>query len=252
MADTTAQQAALAGLQPQRGKQLVGWAQRQFYGRFMHVTLSGTEHVPTGTGFLVAANHTSHLDAGLVKMALGDVGGRLAALAARDYFFANRLRRFWCENFTNLIPLERHGSFKSTLRLARATLEAGTPLLIFPEGTRSIDGKMAHFKPAIGSMAMATGKPVLPIYLSGTHAAMPKGGTLWPRQRQIGATVGPAIPAELLLELGAGLPKQAATRLATRCVELAVRALAAAQPMSPEALRAQMAEPRRAAQALAG
>lgn len=222
------------------GKRLVGWAQKQFYDRYMQVEIAGQKHVPENCGFLVAANHTSHLDQGLVKMALGSVGQHLASLAARDYFFANRVRRWYFENFTNLMPLARNGTFKSTLRLAMRTLAEGTPLLIFPEGTRSLDGQMASFKPAIGSMAMATGSPVLPIYLDGTHSAMPKGSSLWPKHKQIAARIGPAIPAALLCELGEGLPKRDASRLATTCIELAVCALRDGEALTPAVLKVRM------------
>jgi long-chain acyl-CoA synthetase len=222
------------------GKRFVGWAQRQFYERYMRVHIQGQAHVPTEGGFLVAANHTSHLDQGLVKMALGSVGQHLASLAARDYFFANRVRRWYFENFTNLMPLARNGTFKSTLRLAMRTLAEGTPLLIFPEGTRSIDGQMAPFKPAIGSMAMATGSPVVPIYLEGTHTAMPKGSMLWPKHKRLAARIGPAIPAALLCELSEGLPKRDASRLATSCIQLAVCALRDGEALTPDVLKTRM------------
>jgi len=52
---------------------------------------------------MVVANHASHLDMGLIKIALGDQGQKLVALAARDYFFDSPIKRAYFENFTNLI-----------------------------------------------------------------------------------------------------------------------------------------------------
>ncbi|HET6347432.1 MAG TPA: lysophospholipid acyltransferase family protein, partial [Myxococcota bacterium] len=235
-----------------RGRKLLGWAQRQFYDRVMDVDIAGAEHIPADTGFLVAANHASHLDAGLVKAGLGALGDRMLALAAQDYFFKSPLRRWYFENFTNLMPLERSGSFKSTMRRCLKALSAGTPLLIFPEGTRSRDGRIATFKPAIGYLAMASRAPVLPMYLWGTYEAMPKGGLLIPMARRIGVVIGPAIPAELLDALTAGKDKHEAYRVASGCVEMAVRALRERHPLSPErlyeAMRAQEGEVDEAAQ----
>jgi hypothetical protein len=83
------------------------------------------------------ANHSSHLDTGLVKHALGDSGDHLVALAAKDYFFEDPLRRAYFENFTNLVPMERYGALRESLRLAGEVIRDGWILLIFPEGTRS-------------------------------------------------------------------------------------------------------------------
>lgn len=228
------------------GRATIAWAQRFLYHRLMATKLEGSEHVPAEGGFLVAANHASHLDAGLVKMALGARGEQLRSLAAQDYFFAHPWHRWYFENFTNVLPIERRGGFRTSLKRAVTIVRGGTPLLIFPEGTRSTSGEMASFKPAISSMALNAGCPIVPIYLSGTHAALPKGKLLWPRARKIGAVVGPAIPAALLRRFTAELPRHEAYRLATRAVELAVHALAEGRPLQPEVLLARL-EPARAA-----
>ena len=219
------------------GRAFLGWAQRFLYGRLMDVRLDGGEHVPTEGGFVVATNHASHLDAGLVKMALGARGDELRALAASDYFFAQPWSRWYFENFTNVMPLERHGNFRSSLKRAIGVLRAGSPLLVFPEGTRSRTGEMAPFKPAIASMASMAGCPIVPAYLSGTFEALPKGGGMLPRVRRIGAAVGPAIPAAFLADWTRGLSRHEAYRHATALVELAVQSLARGEALGPEALR---------------
>ncbi|MCA1850792.1 MAG: 1-acyl-sn-glycerol-3-phosphate acyltransferase, partial [Acidobacteria bacterium] len=103
---------------------------------------------------MVAANHTSHLDMGLVKIALGEQGRDMVALAAADYFFDNKYKRAYMDNFTNLVPIERSGSLRKSLRHARSFLDRGYTALIFPEGTRSVTGVMADFKPVIGFLAL--------------------------------------------------------------------------------------------------
>lgn len=219
------------------GRAVVRWAQRFLYRRVMDVRLVGGEHVPAAGGFLVAANHASHLDAGLVKWALGPRGEQMRALAASDYFFAQPWSRWYFENLTNVLPIERHGNFRGSLKRAIGVLRGGEPLLVFPEGTRSVTGRVAPFKPAVSMMASMARCDILPVYLSGTFEALPKGGGMWPRVRRIGATVGPVIPAAFLAAWTQGLAKHDAYRHATALVELAVRRLAAGEALSPEALR---------------
>lgn len=220
------------------GRRFLTWAQEVFYNGVMDVDIEGQEHIPaSGSHFLVAANHASHLDAGLVKMALGPAGDRLAALAAQDYFFRSRLLRTYFENFTNLLALERHGALKTSLKRALCALESGQPLLIFPEGTRTKTGHMLPFKPAIGFLSLTVGQPVLPMYLWGTYEAMPKGALVIPTARRIGVVIGPAIPVSLMHDLTVGRRKQEVYRIASMCVEVAVRALRERNPLQPEQIR---------------
>ncbi len=86
----------------------------------------------------------------------------MASLAARDYFFDTPLKRAYFENFTNLIPMDRHGTLRESLRLAGEALQQGYNLLIFPEGTRSPDGQMREFKPTLGYLALTYGVDILP------------------------------------------------------------------------------------------
>lgn len=209
------------------GRKALGFSQQQFYERVMRMKVDGRHHIPVHTGFIVVANHTSHLDAGFVKMALGDYGRNLVTLAAQDYFFGSTLRRTYFENFTNVLPIERHGNVKQSLRRALETLRRGHTLLLFPEGTRSSDGALQSFKSSLGYLALHARVPVLPIYLRGTHAAMPKGSVLWPRQRRIGATIGQPLEVDALERLSAGSPQGEAYRLVTALVEDAVRCLGA-------------------------
>ena len=69
---------------------------------------AGRAFIPHNRNVIVAANHASHLDMGLVKYALGSYGEGIVSLAAQDYFFeGNRFRKAYFENLTNLVPLSR-------------------------------------------------------------------------------------------------------------------------------------------------
>jgi long-chain acyl-CoA synthetase len=116
------------------------------------------------------------------------------------------------ENFTNLVPMERTGSLRQSLRHARSFLDRGFNALIFPEGTRSMSGIMADFKPVIGYLALASRVGILPIYLQGTYQAFPKGSTIL-KSRDVGARIGRFLAAEELEEMTRGMARAEAYRL---------------------------------------
>ena len=192
--------------------------QKFFYERFLKTRYEGQSNIPPHTNFIVAANHTSHLDMGLTKMALGDAGKDMVVLAAADYFFDTKYKRAVIENFTNLVPMERTGSLRQSLRHARSFLDRGYNALIFPEGTRSVTGEMAEFKPVIGYLALHAGVGILPVYLEGTHEAMPKGSNIV-KNRNVGARIGRYLEVSELEEMTKGMPRSEAYRLIAAFVQ---------------------------------
>jgi len=194
------------------GNKTVELAQRALYERLLRTKYEGRTNIPYHTNFIVAANHTSHLDMGLVKMALDDAGEDLVALAAADYFFDTKYKRAYMENFTNLVPMERTGSLRQSLRHARSFLDRRYNALIFPEGTRSMSGQMADFKPVIGYLALASRVGILPMYLHGAYEAFPKGSKLL-KSRDVSARIGRFIEIDELEALTKGLPRAEAYRL---------------------------------------
>jgi long-chain acyl-CoA synthetase len=186
--------------------------QRLFYDRFLETHYEGRSNIPVHTNFIVAANHSSHLDMGLTKMALAESGKDMVVLAAADYFFDTKYKRAVMENFTNLVPMERTGSLRQSLRHASSFLNRGYNALIFPEGTRSLTGEIAEFKPVIGYLALHTGVGILPVYLEGTHDAMPKGSNII-KNRKVGARIGHYLESADLEAMTKGLPRAEAYRL---------------------------------------
>lgn len=207
------------------GRRALRWGQRSLYERVFDTRVTGSAFVPPFGGYIAVANHASHLDMGLVKHALGEQGELLVALAAKDYFFEDPVRRAYFENFTNLVPMERHGSLRESLRLASDVIREGYILLIFPEGTRSETGVMTDFKPSIGFLALNNNCGILPMYLAGTHDAMPKGAYL-PKQRDIAAHVGPFLDARKVAEIAGQGPRSDRYRRVATHVERVVRRLA--------------------------
>ena len=179
-----------------------------------------TPHAPDG-GASIAANHASHL-IGLIKHALGY--RELFALAAKDYFFNTPARRFYFSHFTNLLSFNRKARLKESLQAAGQVLTAGRPLLLFPEGTRTRDGRMLPFKPSVGYLALNNSVDVLPVYLRGTFEAMPRD-TVLPRRRELAVHIGPVIRCEDLKRLAQGIPNSESYRLVTAHIEEAVQSL---------------------------
>jgi long-chain acyl-CoA synthetase len=221
--------------------------QRLFYDRFLETHYDGRSNIPAHTNFIVAANHSSHLDMGLTKMALGESGKDMVVLAAADYFFDTKYKRAVMENFTNLVPMERTGSLRQSLRHASSFLDRGYNALIFPEGTRSLTGDMADFKPVVGYLALHARVGILPVYLHGTYNAMPKGSNII-KNRKVGARIGRHLEIAKLEEMTKGLPRTEAYRLIAALVKHEVENLrdTSRRPFDPKELRKRWKAERRA------
>ncbi len=152
---------------------------RSLYQRRFSFECIGLENIPQGEPYIITPNHTSHLDTLTVITALGKESHRLWTLAARDYWFGKRLQGWFAHNFLNALPIERDGDFvqfMQDLRMANSVLEHNNGVLIFPEGTRSLDGKLQQFKPGILSLLVYGQQvPIIPAYIQGAFQVLPKG-----------------------------------------------------------------------------
>lgn len=177
---------------PEEGVNLPEWMSRPtseflyrlqmwFYRSVLNVQIRGKDNIPlNNNNVIVVANHSSHLDYGLVWFSLGDYARDMGILAARDYFFDRFTKSTFFSNFLNLIPIERteNRSYAKSLQHALDFLNQGGPLLIFPEGTRSPDGELRPFRHGLGYLVWKTGADVLPMRLYDTHKTLPKGKTI--------------------------------------------------------------------------
>ena len=147
----------------------------------------GTEHVPKTGPVLLVANHSSLLDPPLVG---GMTPRQLTFLAKAELFaipgFGGLIRRL------NARPLRREGADPSALRMAQRVLQEGGALLVFPEGTRGDEGVLREAKPGAALLAIQTGAPVVPVYVSGSGRALPRGRSL-PRPAKVVVTFGPPL-----------------------------------------------------------
>jgi long-chain acyl-CoA synthetase len=215
------------------GRQALTEVQRWFYHQVLEPTFTGRAQVPNHTNYLVVANHSSHLDMGLVKMALGEGGSNLVALAAADYFFDNRVKRTFFGNFTNLVPMERRGSLRESLDRAAGYLNQGYSVLVFPEGTRSRSGQIQKFRRGFAHLAYRCRIGVLPMHLN-TWGAFPPGA-VGLRSRAVAARIGPFLSHDFLLRFTAGGVRAAvAEGRVTELVQTIVERLGRQEPIQLE------------------
>ena len=142
--------------------------------------VAGREHLEGVAGPVVfVANHNSHMDTPVILRALpGRWRRRTAVAAAADYFYARRRDALWASLVFGTVPLARDSSADTgpgqTSHLDRLVGEGGS-LLIYAEGTRSRDGRVARLRSGAALLAAAHDLPIVPVYVSGTGEAMPRG-----------------------------------------------------------------------------
>ena len=138
------------------------------------VAIEGREHIRPGVAYVMTSNHQSLVDI-LVLFRL-----------FRHFKWVSKIENFripfigWNMRLNRYIPLVR-GKRESVIRMmdmCEKTLLAGNSVMIFPEGTRSLDGRMRAFKSGAFELALRTKTPILPIVLDGTARALPKRGYL--------------------------------------------------------------------------
>jgi 1-acyl-sn-glycerol-3-phosphate acyltransferase len=134
---------------------------------------------------ILVANHSSHLDTPTILRALPlKWRQRTAVAAAADYFYKKRAVANAVALIFNTVPLLRQGggvNNGATEHVDRL-IDQRWNLLMFPEGTRSRSGKLGKMRSGAAAIAQAHDIPILPIYLKGTHNAMPPGRN-WPKRR---------------------------------------------------------------------
>lgn len=139
----------------------------------IRIEVSGLEHVPQGKPCIFMCNHVSNLDPPVV---LPMLPGQTSVFLKKQLMsipilgYAMRMGKF--------IPVERGGrrdAAQASVVAAGSALESGLNVLVFPEGTRSKDGRLSTFKKGPFFLAMETLAPVVPMTISGTEKMMRKG-----------------------------------------------------------------------------
>lgn len=157
----------------------------------------GRDNVPADGPVILASNHLSFIDSIVIPLA---VPRKVVFLAKAEYWEgrspASWPRRLFFAAF-GAVPVQREQQrdAQASLQLARQVLERGDAFGIYPEGTRSRDGRLYRGRTGVGWLALASGAPVVPVGLVGTDDVQPVGATM-PRVRHVSVRFGePVDPA---------------------------------------------------------
>lgn len=164
---------------------------RAFLRTYNRFDIAGREHLPRDGSFVLVANHASHLDAVALLSALPLRSlHRAYPIAARDYFCANELRFTLTAIIANVMLFDRNAKGVDGLKLCQRMLdERDNVLVMFPEGTRSMDGGVGMFRRGVGLLLAGAPYPVVPCYLDGTFRGWPKGALI-PRPARVRLVIG--------------------------------------------------------------
>ena len=162
------------------------WSRILFFTARIRLKVEGQENIPSGTPVVFASNHQSQFDIPALYLALPV---QFRFVVKQELFkiplFGQAMKR------AGYVPIDRSGGKKAvkSLRDAVRRIRSGTSVVVFPEGTRSPDGRLLPFKSGALLIALRSGVPIIPIGIWGTYKILPKG-SLWVRPGSAVVTIG--------------------------------------------------------------
>ncbi|MGI5126515.1 lysophospholipid acyltransferase family protein [Pseudonocardia sp. CA-107938] len=170
---------------------LVRWLLAPLVRLIFRPVVHGAERIPATGPVILAGNHLAAIDTAAVALT---APRPVAFLGKAEYFTGTGLRGRALASFLTAlgyVPVDRANA-KAGLAAIDAALEVlrgGGVFAIYPEGTRSLDGRLHRGHTGVASLALATGAPVVPVALRGTDEVMPKGVRI-PRLRPVTVSYG--------------------------------------------------------------
>jgi 1-acyl-sn-glycerol-3-phosphate acyltransferase len=148
------------------------WSKIILWAFGIRVIVKGKEHLENGKPYFLVSNHASMADIPAVMVALdGNV----------NFVFKKELTYVpiwgWALRFGPFIMIDRSHPRDAILSIERAarSIQNGSSVIMFPEGTRTRDGKMQPFKRGAFSLALKAGVPIVPVTINNTFGILPKG-----------------------------------------------------------------------------
>jgi 1-acyl-sn-glycerol-3-phosphate acyltransferase len=143
--------------------------------------VEGLEHVPSSGPVILASNHLAVADSFYLPLV---VSRRITFLAKAEYFTGTGIKGWftrWFYTVAGQVPIDRTDadSAASALSTAQRILDEGKLLGMYPEGTRSPDGRLFKGKTGLARLALETQVPVIPVAMIGTDVVNPPGSKMW-------------------------------------------------------------------------
>jgi len=180
---------------------VLGWgllllSLKLFFKTYGGLTIRGKDNLPPKGPYLITPNHLSNADAfSLVAAMPFSVGKQVFGLGDTKFFggpVSSRLAKY-----TQVIPVDMEAKLFNALQLSAYVLRAGKVLCVFPEGSRSRDGKIKDFKKGVAIIAKELNLPMVPVAITGTFEMM-RPGQLFPRPGKVRVAFGkPLYPGEM-------------------------------------------------------
>ena len=153
--------------------------------------IEGRENVPASGPVIFASNHLSFSDSVFLPLA---VDRQISFLAKSEYFTGKGLKGWFSKKFflgIGQLPIDRSGgkASEASLNSGLQYLASGVQLGIYPEGTRSHDGRLYRGRTGVARIILESGAPVIPVAMIGTEKVMPTGTKL-PKVRRVGIVFG--------------------------------------------------------------
>lgn len=153
--------------------------------------VEGLEHVPAKGPAILASNHLSFSDSFFLPLV---VARPITFLAKSDYFTGRGVKGLFTKAFfagVGQVPVDRSGgrASEAALNTGLRILGEGSLLGIYPEGTRSPNGRLYRGKTGVARMAMEAGVPIIPVAMINTYEIQPPGHVR-PRIRRVGVRIG--------------------------------------------------------------
>jgi 1-acyl-sn-glycerol-3-phosphate acyltransferase len=153
--------------------------------------VTGHSNIPKTGGVIMASNHLSFIDSVFLPLM---IDRQISFLAKSDYYTARGFKGWAIKNFlkaAGMIPIDRSGgkASEASLQTGLGVLARGEVLGIYPEGTRSPDGKLYRGRTGVARMILEGSVPVVPVAMIDTEKVMPVGRRI-PKVRRIGIVIG--------------------------------------------------------------
>jgi long-chain acyl-CoA synthetase len=162
--------------------------------------VEGLQHAPASGPLILVANHCSFFDAFILAASLPLRICQQMFYMGFEWFFRHPLLAWWGRG-VRVIPVDMDTLLMRALQASAVVLRQGKILCVFPEGERSVDGRVRPFRKGVGILAKELKVPILPAYIAGSFEAWPRGRS-FPRIHRLRVRFGPVATPEALLAAG--------------------------------------------------